>query len=60
MATIISDIFTDISQMKHISAGKFHMGYEKNTSFLLIPKSHKVWKSETLDLAALSMIMVDG
>ena len=35
-------ILTDISQTKHTSAVKFRISYEKNKSFLLIPKSQKV------------------
>ena len=37
-------VFISIFQTEHISAIKFDMGYEKNTSFLEIPKSTKVWK----------------
>ena len=36
-------IFINISQTEHFSAVKFAMGYEKNMSFPLIPKSPKVW-----------------
>ena len=32
--TIINQIFTDISQTKHMSAEKMCMGYEKNTTFI--------------------------
>ena len=44
MITITRDIFINIFQMEHISAVKFDMGYEKNMSLLVIPKSPKVWK----------------
>ena len=37
--------FIHIFQMKHFSAVKFAMGYEKNMSFLVIPKFPKVWKA---------------
>ncbi len=47
MVTITSHIFTNIFRMVHFSAVKFTRGNEKNMSFLLIPKSPKVWeKSE--------------
>ena len=42
MVTITRHFFTNISQMDHFSAVKFYMGYEKNMSFLVIPKSPKV------------------
>ncbi len=44
MVTITSHIFTNIFQMVYFSAVKFTRGNEKNMSFLLIPKSQKVWK----------------
>ena len=44
MVTITRHLFINISQMKHISAVKFDRGYEKNMSFLAIPKSTKVLK----------------
>ena len=31
-------------QTEHVSAVKFNMGYEKNMSFLVIPKSPELWK----------------
>ena len=34
----------NIFQTEHISAVKFDMRYEKNMTFLVIPKSSKVWK----------------
>ncbi len=43
MVTITSHIFINIFQTVHISAVKFDSGNEKNISFLLIPKSQKVW-----------------
>ena len=44
MVTIIRQFFIDIFQMQHFSAMKYYMGYGKNMSFLVIPKSPKVWK----------------
>ena len=37
-------ITCNIFQAEHFSAVKFVMGYKKNVSFLVIPKSPKVWK----------------
>ncbi len=49
MVTITSHIFINIFQTVHFPAVKFTRGNEKNTSFLLIPKSPKVWeKSEVI------------
>ncbi len=49
MVTITSHIFTNIFRMVHFSAVRFTRGNEKNMSFLLIPKSPKVWeKSEAI------------
>ena len=45
MVTITRHIFINIFQMEHFSVVKFAMGYEKNMSSLVIPKSPKVWKS---------------
>ncbi len=42
-ATITSHIFINIFQTVHFSAVQFSRGNEKNMSFLLIPKSLKVW-----------------
>ncbi len=42
MVTITSHIFINIFQMVHFPAVKFTRGNEKNTGFLLIPKSPKV------------------
>ena len=44
MVTITRHVFIDFFQTKHFSAVKFYMGYEKNMSFHVIPKSPKVWK----------------
>ena len=44
MVTIIRYVFINIFQTECFSAVKFAMGYEKNMSFLVIPKSPKVWK----------------
>ena len=44
MVTITRNVFTNIFQTEHFSAVKFAMGYEKNMSFLVIPKSPKVGK----------------
>ncbi len=41
MVTITSHIFINIFQTVHLRAIKFATGNEKNTSFLLIPKSPK-------------------
>ncbi len=41
MVTITSHIFINIFQTVHFAAVKFTRGNEKNTSFLLIPKSPK-------------------
>ncbi len=49
MVTITSYIFINIIQTVHFSAVKFTRGNEKNMSFLLIPKSPKLWeKSEAI------------
>ena len=42
MVTITRHPFIDIFQTEYCSAVKFDMGYEKNMSFLAIPKSPKV------------------
>ena len=50
MITINSHIkFSDIFQMRDFATAKFSSN-EKNTSFILIPKSQKVWgkKSEAI------------
>ena len=44
MVTITRHVFIYIIQMEHISAVKFDTGYEKNMSFLVIPKSPKACK----------------
>ena len=44
MVTITRHVFVNIFQTEHFSAVKFAMGYEKNMSFLLIPKSQEVGK----------------
>ena len=44
MVTITSHIFINIMQTVHFSAVKFTKDNEKIMSFLLIPKSLKVWK----------------
>ena len=44
MVTITRQIFINIFQMEHFSAVKFYMGYEKNMSFLVKPKSTKLWE----------------
>ena len=41
--TITSHIFINIFQREHFWAVKFAIGYEKNMSFLVIPKSSKIW-----------------
>ncbi len=46
---VTSHIFINIFQTVHFSAVKFIRGDEENMSFLLIPKSLKVWeKSEAI------------
>ena len=44
MVTITRHFFINIFQIQHFSAMKFYMGYEKNKSFLVIPKSPKIGK----------------
>ena len=44
MITITRHVFINIFQTKHLSAVKVIMIYEKKISFLVIPKSPKVWK----------------
>ena len=52
--TITSPFSINIFQMVHFSAVKFTKGNEKNMSFLLISKSHRVWKnSEGIRLGTL-------
>ena len=49
MVTITSHIFINTFQTVHFPAVKFTRGIAKNTSFLLIPRSLKVWeKSEVI------------
>ncbi len=49
MVTITSNIFINTFQTVYFSAVKFTRSNEKNMSFLLIPKSPKVWeKSEAI------------
>ncbi len=53
MVTITSHIFVNIVQTIHFTAVKFTRGTEKNRSFLLIPKSQKVWnKSAAIGLGS--------
>ena len=42
--TITRHVFINIFQVEQFSAVKFDKGYEKNISFLVMPKSQKVWK----------------
>ena len=42
--TITWHVFINIFQMEHFLAVKFGMAYEKNMSFLEVPKSPKVKK----------------
>ena len=44
MVTITRHVFINIFQTESFSAVKFAMGYEKKKTFLVIPKSPKVWK----------------
>ena len=44
MVTITRHVFINVFQTEHISVVKFNMGYEKNMSFLAIPKSPKLRK----------------
>ena len=46
MVTITKHIFINIFQIECFLAVKFAMAYDKNMSFLVIPKSPKVWKKE--------------
>ena len=45
MVTITRHLYINIFQTEHFSVVKFDMCYEKNMSFLVIPKSPKVWKN---------------
>ena len=45
MVTITSHFFINIFQMYHLSAVKLYMPYEKNMSFLVMPKSPKLRKT---------------
>ena len=57
MVTITRHIFIHFFQMEHFSAMKFYMGYEKNMSFLMIPKSPKVWKKvEKIELGSFKVL----
>ncbi len=61
MVTITSPIFINIFQTVHFSAIKFTKGNKKNTSFLLIPKSPKVWeKSEVIRLDTFKIQLFHG
>ena len=42
IVTLTTHIFIHIFQMEHFLAVKFAIGYEKNISFLVMPKSPKV------------------
>ena len=44
MVTITRYVFINIVQTEHFPAVQFDLGYEKNMSFRVIPKSPKVWK----------------
>ena len=46
MVTVIRHIFINFFQTEHFSAVKFAMGYERSMSFLVIPKSLKLRKSD--------------
>ena len=46
MVTVTSHICINIFQTECFSAVKFAMGYEKNMSFLVVPKSLKIWKKK--------------
>ena len=55
MVTITRHIFINTFQTEHFSPVKFAMGYEKNMSFLMMPKSPKVGeKSWKIGLASLT------
>ena len=44
--------------MEHFPVVKFAMGYEKNMSFLLVPKLPKVWKkAEKIELGSCKINM---
>ena len=45
MVTITRHVFINTFQTERFSAVKFIMGYEKNMSFLVIPKSPNVGKN---------------
>ena len=44
VVTMTRHIFINIFQTEHSLAVIFDMGYEKNMSFFVIPKSPNVWK----------------
>ena len=44
MVTTTRHVFINIFQTEPLSPVKFDMGYEKNMSFLVIPKSPNVWQ----------------
>ena len=55
MVTITRHVFINIFQMEHL---KFAMGYAKNMSFLVTPKSQKVLKKvKQIRLAPLNVII---
>ena len=59
MITIIRHIFMNIFQTEHFSAVKFAVGNEKKMSFLVIPKSPKVWKKvENIGLGSFNRLHV--
>ena len=44
MVTVTRHVFIDIFLTEQFSAVKLVMGYEKNISFLVVPKHPEVWK----------------
>ena len=60
MVTITSHIVINIFQTVQFSAVIFTRGNEKNMSFLLIPKCHKVWKKiEVIRPGSFSLCLID-
>ena len=54
--TITRHVFINIFPTEHISAVKFGTGYKKNMSFLVIPKSPKVWKNSIIIIVYLIIV----
>ena len=57
--TLLYHIFINIFQRIHFSTVKFTIGNGKNMSFLLLPKSQKVWKKNLKQLDRAPLIIRD-